>query len=365
MKLVVFGLTVTSSWGNGHATLWRGLMRALHRRGVEVVFFERDAPYYARHRDLRAAPGGEIVLYPDWETTRVRAAEQVRSADVTMVTSYCPDGRAASALVQELGAPAVFYDMDTPVTLARLEAGEVPDYLPEEGLGGFDLVLSYTGGRALGLLRDRLGARRALPLYGHVDPDAHRPADREARFACDLSYLGTCAPDRQAAVIALFAEPARLRPELHLVLGGAGYDGAFPWQPNIRLIEHVAPPEHPAFFSSSRLTLNVTRGDMAALGYCPSGRLFEAAACGAPVISDSFEGLDLFFEPEREILIARDVQDVLDALDLPAAELAALARRGRARVLDEHSSDHRAAELLSLLQTSGRPDEAPALAGAS
>lgn len=352
MKLVVFGLTVSSSWGNGHATLWRGLIQGLARLGVHVVFFERDAPYYARHRDLHELPAGELVLYPDWESVAGRAAREAAEADAAIVTSYCPDARAAASLVIERARRSVFYDMDTPVTLARLAGGERVDYLPAEGLAGFDLVLSYTGGEALARLERELGARRALPLYGHVDPDAHRPVPAEERFRCDLSYLGTYAADRQPAVEALFAEPARLRPQLRFLLGGSGYDDHFPWTPNIFFRDHVAPPEHGAFFASSRLTLNVTRRDMARLGYCPSGRLFEAAACGAPILTDVWEGLELFFEPGREILTARGAADALAALDLDQGELAAVARAGRERTLDEHTSDRRAAELLALLEPS-------------
>jgi len=352
MKLVVFGLTVSSSWGNGHATLWRGLIRALARAGVEVVFFERDAPYYARHRDLWELPGGELVLYPDWAEVAARARAETAAADAVIVTSYCADSREACRLAVESGRRSVFYDMDTPVTLARLAAGEAVDYLPAEGLGGFDLVLSYTGGEALVRLERDLGARRALPLYGHVDPDAHRPAEPQDRFRADLSYLGTYAADRQGAVEALFAEPARLRPHQRFLLGGSGYDGAFPWSDSIFFLDHVAPPEHCAFFASSRLTLNVTRRDMAQMGYCPSGRLFEAAACGAPILTDTWEGLELFFEPGREILTAATTEDALEALDLAPADLAAIARAARERTLDEHTSAHRAAQLLRYLESS-------------
>ena len=352
MKLVVFGLTVSSSWGNGHATLWRGLIKALKAKGAEVVFFERDVPYYARHRDLAVLPAGELVLYADWADIAGRARAEAASADAVIVTSYCPDGRAAAALALEVARRSVFYDMDTPVTLARLAAGERVDYLPPDGLGGFDLVLSYTGGEALIRLERDLGARRALPLYGHVDPDAHRPAPAQARFGCDLSYLGTYAADRQATVEKLFAEPAKLRPQMRFLLGGSGYDNRFPWTPNIFFLDHVAPPEHCTFFASSRLTLNATRGDMAEMGYCPSGRLFEAAACGAPILTDTWAGLELFFEPGREVLTARTTDDALAALDLPAGELAEIASAARERTLSEHTCHHRVAELLRHLEHS-------------
>jgi spore maturation protein CgeB len=347
MKLVVFGLTVTSSWGNGHATLWRGLIRALSRRGCQVVFFERDTAFYAAHRDLSELPGARLVLYSEWASVADEAAAEVADADAAMVTSYCPDGRAANALVCAEAGLSVFYDMDTPVTLARHSAGETVDYLPLEGLGGFDLVLSYTGGRALEVLKTRLGARRARPLYGHVDPERHRAAPAEARFEAALSYLGTYAADRQPALERLFIQVARARPDLKFLIGGSGYPEAFPWSPNIWFARHVAPAEHPAFFCSSGLTLNVTRRDMAEYGWCPSGRLFEAAACGAAVVSDRWEGLEAFFEPGREILVAEDTEDVLAALS--RTDIPRIADAARRRTLAEHTSDHRAGELLRML----------------
>ena len=349
MKLVVFGLTVSSSWGNGHATLWRGLIRALERRGHDVVFFERDAPYYAEHRDLTDLGEALLVLYPDWESVRLKALGHLLDADVAMVTSYCPDARAAADLIAEQGHVSVFYDLDTPGTLARLAAGERVDYLPGDGLGRFDLVLSYTGGEALARLRTDLGARRTAPLYGHVDPDEHHPEPRDPRYACDLSYLGTYAPDRQAALEQLFVGPARARPEARFVLGGSGYPQGFPWTPNTWFVQHLPPAEHAAFFSSSRLTLNVTRRDMAAMGWCPSGRLFEAAACGAPILTDRWPGLEDFFAPGDEVLGADGEADVLAAMDRGDAELARVGRTARERVLDEHTSDHRAGQLLGLL----------------
>jgi spore maturation protein CgeB len=356
VKLVVFGLTISSSWGNGHATLWRGLVNALARRGHEVVFFELDAPYYAENRDLAELPRGKLVLYPDWDSVRQRAQAEVASADVAMVTSYCPDGLAATDVV--LGAAQalrVFYDLDTPVTLSRVGQGEATGYIGPRGLGEFDLVLSYTGGVALDQLKGRLGARRVAPLYGHVDPAVHRPADRQDRFGADLSYLGTYAADRQAALETLFVEPARQRPERRFLIGGAQYPQDFPWTSNIYFVRHLPPPEHPAFFSSGRLTLNVTREAMAAMGWCPSGRLFEAAACGAPILSDTWEGLDAFFEPGREILVAETTEQALAAIDLTDAELARIAKAAQERVLSEHTSARRVLDLEAALDYARRP----------
>lgn len=354
MKIVVFGLTISSSWGNGHATLWRGLCRALARRGHRVVFYEHDAPYYATNRDLFEVPGGDLVLYDAWDAVRRRAREDVADADVAMVTSYCPHGIAATELVREEARGArVFYDLDTPVTLSRLKAGETTTYVGPEGLASFDLVLSYTGGAALDMLRSDLGARRVAPLYGHVDPEVHHPVACLDHYRADLSYLGTYAADRQATLEALLVGPARERPDRRFLIGGAQYPQDFPWAPNIYFVRHLPPPEHPAFFSSSRITLNVTRQAMAAMGWCPSGRLFEASACGVPILSDWFDGLGAFFEPGREILVARTTADAVAALDCDDAELLRIARASRDRTLAEHTSDRRAEELEALLSGLG------------
>lgn len=350
MNLVVFGLTISSSWGNGHATLWRGLCKALARRGHRVVFFERDVPYYAGARDLCDIPNGQLVLYPDWDSVRAQARDALRDADVAIVTSYCPDGVAATGLLDAGSALKVFYDLDTPVTLARLAQGDTPPYLGPRALADFDLVLSYTGGQALSALRDRLGARRVAPLYGHVDPDIHCPAAPQPHYRAALSYLGTYSSDRQSGLERLFIDPARQCPQSRFLIGGAQYPDAFPWSSNIYFVRHLPPGEHPAFFCSSRLTLNVTRAPMAAMGWCPSGRLFEAAACGTPLLTDRWEGLEQFFKPGSEIISADSTEEALAALDTDDAELTRIARAARERVLTEHSSERRADQLIALLQ---------------
>jgi spore maturation protein CgeB len=349
MKLVIFGLAVSSSWGNGHAVLWRALIRALGKRGHHAVFFERDLPYYAQNRDLYCLEGGRLVLYGDWEEVLPQAYRELAGADVGMVTSYCPDALAATEVV--LGAPAlhVFYDLDTPVTLAHLAAGKSVAYIGRDGLAHFDLVLSFTGGAALTALHERLGAKRVAPLYGSVDADGYRPAPRPEGIPAALSYLGTYAEDRQTALEALLIEPARRRRELRFLIGGAQYPASFPWSENIQFWRHVPSRDHRLFYASARLTLNITRRAMAAFGWCPSGRLFEAAACGIPILSDWWEGLDEFFVPGREIIIVRKTDDVLAALERSDGELMEIGDAARELVLARHTADRRAAELENLL----------------
>ena len=349
MKLVIFGLSVSSSWGNGHAVLWRALIRALAADGHRTIFFERDVPWYAEHRDLTEIEHGRLALYAEWGEARPQARRELRDADAAIVTSYCPDGVAATELVLDSPGLHVFYDLDTPVTLARLAAGEQLEAIGRRGLAPFDLVLSYTGGGALTALRERLGATRVAPLYGSVDPARYRPAPPPPGALAALSYLGTYAADRQDKLGALLLEPARRRPAARFVIGGAQYPQDFAWTDNIFFWRHVAPAEHPAFYAAARATLNVTRRSMADSGWCPSGRLFEAAACAAPLLSDWWDGLDSFFVPDSEILIVRSTGDVLDALDRGDAELRRIGEAGRARALSTHTAERRAAELVALL----------------
>jgi spore maturation protein CgeB len=359
MKIVIFGLTISSSWGNGHATIWRGLCRALAERGHRIVFFERDVPYYAGHRDLVAWNDGELVLYQNFDDVRFFAQRQLADVDVGIVTSYCGDALAATDLVLDSSAALrVFYDLDTPVTLAALSAGRPVAYIGSGGLSDFDLVLSYTGGRAVHELERRLGARRVATLYGSVDPQAHRRVASQAEFIADVSYLGTYAEDRQDALEQLFIYPARRLPHRRFLIGGAQYPQSFPWTDNIYFVRHVDPPLHPVFYSSSRLTVNVTRRAMKQMGYCPSGRLFEAAACGTPILSDYWEGLELFFEPNVEIMVARTSGEAEIAIEFSDGELAQFAKRARERVLAEHTAEQRAREFEMIVATAGAPASA-------
>jgi spore maturation protein CgeB len=361
VKIVIFGLAISSSWGNGHATLWRGLCKNLARAGHDIVFFERDVPYYADARDFFELPGGRLELFASWADTRAKAREHVLDADATIVTSYCPDAIVASELIMEHDrSVSVFYDLDTPITLAKLRNGEAVPYIGPSGLSEFDLVLSFTGGAPVFQeFRRLLGAHRIEPLYGHVDPDIHRPVPPQPHYRADLSYLGTYSPDRQQTLERLLMASASTRQDLRFLIGGAQYPQDFPWSPNIYFVRHLPPAEHAAFFASSRLTLNVTRKAMAEMGWCPSGRLFEAAACGAPLLSDAWTGIDDFFAPGEEILLARDSRDVLAALDIGDGELRRIADRARQRTLDQHSSAKRADQLVQLLEQSARRSSFP------
>jgi spore maturation protein CgeB len=353
MRILIFGLTVSSSWGNGHATIWRGLCNALAEDGHSITFFEKDVPYYRTHRDLAQPSNYALELYCGWDDVQSQARSALCECDCAIVTSYCPDARPASDLI--LDNPkvfSIFYDLDTPVTLNALGRQGTVDYIPNYGLAPFDLVLSYTGGKALSELSRQLGAKRVAPLYGSVDPGTHHRVDTDQRFASDFSYLGTYAADRQSQLEELFLKPANQFPRKKFCIGGALYPSDFPWTGNTFFVRHVPPPEHPAFYSSSNLTLNVTRAAMAEMGYCPSGRLFEAAACGTPVVSDWWEGLDYFFEPGKEILIARSSEDALQALNLDPNELQSLSRASQERTLAEHTAWHRAAELIDVIEAS-------------
>jgi spore maturation protein CgeB len=350
VKITIFGLTISSSWGNGHATPYRAILKALKRLGHQVDFYERDLPYYARHRDFHRLDSGELHLYSDWDSIRLSALAQAAESDAVICASFCPEGARIVDEILQLNNPLkVFYDLDTPVTIAALEHGEV-EYLRREQIPNFDLYLSFTGGRTLEELTNNWGARLAVPLYGCVDPEVHSRVDVPPQFACDLSYMGTYAADRQHKLDALFLQPARGLTSKTFVLAGSLYPWDWQWPPNVKRFEHVSASDHSALYSSSRLTLNITRNDMARWGYCPSGRFFEAAACGTPIVTDWFEGLDHFFDPESELLVASSAEDVISALRLPNSELAEIAARARERTLGEHSGERRARELVSAME---------------
>jgi spore maturation protein CgeB len=338
MKLIVLGLSLSSSWGNGHATTFRALLAAFAARGHEVLFLERDVPWYADHRDLPDPDFCELAYYEsiaglaDWR-------EAIAAADAVMVGSYVPDGIAVGAFVQaQARGLTAFYDIDTPVTLAALDRGTC-NYLSREGIAGYDLYFSFSGGPVLNRLEEHYGAHAARALYCSVDTARYRPVEGTTRW--DLSYLGTYSPDRQPTLERLLLEPARQRPDLSFAVAGPQYPVDIDWPANVARIEHLPPAEHAAFYSASRFTLNVTRADMIAAGWSPSVRLFEAGACGTPIISDRWDGIETLFRPGEAIILADTAEDVIAALDRPARAIGAAAR---AVVLEGHSAEVRAAQ---------------------
>lgn len=356
MRLVVIGLSLSSSWGNGHATTYRALLRALSERGHEILFLERDAPWYAAHRDLPDPDFCRLELYPDLQALFGRWAHEVGAADAVIVGSYTPEGVAVSHWVHaHARGVTAFYDIDTPVTLARL-ARRDEEYVSPAVIPGFDLYLSFTGGPTLRELQRRFGAKEAHAFYCSVDADAYAPVETPKRW--DLSYLGTYSPDRQPPLERLLLEPARRAPELRFCVAGPQYPADIDWPENVERLDHVAPADHPAFYSASRFTLNVTRADMIAAGWSPSVRLFEAAACGAPIVSDVWEGIEDVLAPGREIQLADDAGAVLEILQTwPEERARAMGEAARGRILGAHTARHRARELEHLL-TSGARREA-------
>lgn len=351
LDVVVCGLSISSSWGNGHATTYRSLLRELAARGHRVSFLERDVPWYAEHRDDPSPAGVSLHLYASVDELRERHAAAVEDADVVIVGSYVPDGvEVAAWALDTAGGAVAFYDIDTPVTMARLDAAD-REYLSPELVPRFDLYLSFSGGPVLERLERAYGARRARALYCSVDPEAYAPVAAVPDGL--LGYLGTYSDDRQPGLERLLLEPARALPDARFVVAGPQYPETIAWPANVDRVEHLEPRGHAAFYGSCRYTLNLTRADMRRAGWSPSVRLFEAAACGAPIISDRWPGLDGIFAPGREILLADDTADVLALLDQTTEEeRRAVAARARTRVLAEHTAGRRAEELeLLLLRT--------------
>lgn len=343
LRIVVCGLTLSSSWGNGHATTYRALIRALAERGHEILFLERDQPWYAAHRDLDEPPYCRLSFYRDAHALH-DTAPQIATADAAIVGSYVPDGIAVGRFVQEHARLAVFYDIDTPITLARLDRGQC-EYLTPALIRRYDLYLSFTGGPTLKRLERDYGSPAARALYCSVDSDAYQPTATPPAF--DLGYLGTYSEDRQPKLEQLLIEPARRRPDLRFIVAGALFPASIRWPDNVARVDHVGPADHPAFYGASRFTLNITRSDMIDAGYSPSVRLFEAAACASPIISDCWPGLDELFQRETEILIAASADDVIAALDRPPAAACAIGEAARQRILAAHTARHRAAQLES------------------
>src|SRR5690242_17647840 len=346
LDIVIFGLSITSSWGNGHATTFRALVRALSARGHNVCFLERDVPWYAEHRDLPHPPYGLTQLYQSLPELKQRFTRDVMNADLCIVGSYVPDGvEIGEWCMHTCRGVKAFYDIDTPVTLAKLAAGDA-EYVTASLVSRYDLYLSFAGGPVLRMIEANFGSPKARALYCSVDPKVYFPEACEPKW--DLGYMGTYSVDRQPALNDLLIRPARRNRELKLIVAGPMYPRDLVWPVNVERIEHLPPASHRQFYNSQRFTLNLTRADMRRAGHSPSVRIFEAAACGTPIISDYWPGLEDFFELGKEILTASSAKEVLVYLnEISEHDRRALGERARLRVLASHTAAQRALELES------------------
>lgn len=357
MKIAIFGLSLTSSWGNGHATTFRALCSALHQRGHRIVFFEHNAEWYEHNRDLPEPGFCKVIIFESWDQVLPAVRTQLVDTDVAVVGSYFPDGIAALDEVIDSNVEAkCFYDIDTPITMAALRANGATDYLLARHLPELDVYFSFTGGPVLRELENRFRVAHAVPLYCSFDPQRYHEFPANPQFACDLSYMGTYAPDRQSKIEELLSQPARSLPGRKFIVAGPQYPESIAWPKNVERIIHLNPCHHAEFYCSSRLTLNVTRRDMVMAGYSPSVRLFEAAACGATIVSDYWPGLDSFFSPGKEILVPSSSQDVQRYItESDAGQLKTIGRAARERVLAAHTNDLRALEFEQAVEKSRAP----------
>ncbi|WP_435167018.1 CgeB family protein [Falsirhodobacter sp. 1013] len=347
MEIVILGLSLSSAWGNGHATTFRALIKGLAAEGHRVLFLERDVPWYAPHRDLPDPDFCELVLYSDPDAMLTEFGDRLRGADSVMIGSYVPDG---IALIDRLAGMGLrqftFYDIDTPVTLQALDEGTC-EYLAARQIPLFDIYFSFAGGEVLTHLHDMRGAKRAEALYCSVD-EALYPSQPDKAKRWDLGYLGTYSPDRQPTLEALLLEPARRLPDMRFVVAGPQYPDDIDWPANVERIEHLPPADHPDFYNAQRFTLNVTRAAMRRMGWSPSVRLFEAGSCGVPVISDDWRGLDELFPNGQAILIAGGTEDVVRGLEKDARRIGEAARR---IVLESHTGQARARDMMDAMTT--------------
>jgi spore maturation protein CgeB len=347
--IVILGLTVTSSWGNGHATTWRSLIRGLAARGHRILFLERNAFWYAENRDEPHPQGATTAIYESFDELVTRYEPLVSNAALVIVGSYVPDGIRIGAWVTSIArGRTAFYDIDTPITLAQLEAGQA-EYITPELIGQYDLYLSFTGGPTLEKIQSRYGSPMARALYCSVDPEKYRSVPMELQW--DLGYLGTYSEDRQPTLENLLLAPARQWTDGRFAVVGPQYPETIDWPENVERTIHLSPREHAGFYGAQRFTLNITRNAMKAAGYSPSVRLFEAGACGAPVISDWWEGLDGIFQIGEEVVVVENADETLRYLrTFPEPKRLALAAAARKRVLAEHTYAVRAAQLESYLK---------------
>ncbi|WP_109486657.1 CgeB family protein [Occallatibacter savannae] len=364
MKIVIYGLAITSSWGNGHATTYRSLCKALARRGHQIHFVEKNVEWFRDNRDMPHPEFCKVHLYTDWLESERNLVRLSKDADAVVVGSYFPDALAATEALLAAGCgPLLFYDIDTPITISRLRAEGRAEYITAEQISHFSAYLSFTGGPVLREIEERFNSPCAVPFYCSVDPELYRPKPVMRDFECALSYLGTHASDRQPKLMNLLNGTAELMPESRFIVAGAQYPKDTPWAKNVERITHLSPPDHPSFYCSSKFTLNLTRDEMVAAGYSPSVRLFEASACGAAIVSDYWKGLEHVLTPNQEVLLPKDAYEVAQIIrTMPDAERTRMGLNARERILSAHTAAHRAIEFEQIVNrcsgTSARVKEA-------
>ena len=355
MKIAFYGSSLVSAYWNGAATYYRGLLRALAGKGYDITFYEPDVYDRQKNRDIEPPEWCKVVVYDGTIDDLKNVAAKAAQADVVVKASGV--GFEDDLLIQEVlkyarpRALKVFWDVDAPATLAELRGA--PDHPMHQALTQLDMVLTYGGGDPVVSAYRSLGAADCIPVYNALDPETHHPVPVDPRFQANLSFLGNRLPDREARVEHFFLEPALHLPGQTFLLGGSGWHDK-PMSPNINYIGHVSTRDHNAFNVTPMAVLNISRASMAENGFSPATRVFEAAGAGACLITDYWEGIELFLKPDEEVLVARDGQDVADIMaGLNRPRAAAIGERALARVLAEHTYAHRAEEVDAIFKAHG------------
>jgi spore maturation protein CgeB len=359
MKICFFGSSLVSSYWNGAATYYRGMLKEIAALGHDVTFYEPDAFGRQSHRDIDDPDWARVVVYPATPDGWRRSLDAAQSADMLIKASgvgvFDQELETAVAALPSR-AIRIYWDVDAPATLEAMESD--PRHHLRHAIPRYDMVLTYGGGDAVVSAYRAMGARDCVPIYNALDPATHVPAPPDPRFACDLSLLANRLPDRERRVEQFFIDVARRLPAKAFVLGGSGWDDK-DTPANLRKLGHVGTGDHNAFFGSALATLNVNRDSMARYGFSPPTRVFEAIGAGACLITDQWDGIDYFLEPDREVLVAADGAEVaahLEALDPERAR--AIARRARARILAQHTYRQRARQFNDLFAASSSRIEA-------
>jgi spore maturation protein CgeB len=354
-RIAFFGSSLVSAYWNGAATYYRGIVRALAERGHQVTFYEPDAYDRQKHRDLPDPPWARVVVYPgEGEAGVAAAVAEASDADLIVKASGVGvfDAWLERAVLEMPHRGAVlFWDVDAAATLDRVQSDPDDPFRPL--IPRYDLILTYGGGEPVVSAYARLGARRCVPIYNALDPETHHPVLADPRYVCDLAFLGNCLPDREARVEQFFLSAARRLPDAFFILGGSGWDQrALP--ANVAAVGHVFTKDHNAFNVSPRAVLNISRDSMARYGFSPATRVFEAAGAGSCLITDAWDGIEMFLEPDSEVLVARDGDEVTEHLRaLGPARAAAIGMLARRRILAEHTYAHRARQLEETLRDAG------------